>query len=414
MSKKRLGISCGILGGSAIAYCIYKYYNQKLSESEDDYEEKEILEKTKTFPPVIFSHSKEKWVRDNVKAVIFCGRRFAGKNTGMQMVRKWSLLWEFNTRVLGLANVMGSSYVGGQWSAEDSQKAREDLKTVEGRNNYGSKMVDFCYENMHGFGSSNQVALITDVNHSDLVSFLETSFQESVIIYIDVDEEQCVKRSQSHVYPHHEEVDYSLLEQMADYVVDNNESAEVYATNLCRLFSTRLLPRFQGKRTIDKIPIPLVDGWYHDTFTVFAKQDYLMSLMYMCAASIRIAYGDVDLIVPVSSKSVALAAVIACILRADTVPIIYDETCSPPLHITWASGKSATGDFRIGIPSLSDKLKGNKAVLVDDILATGQRASSVTSLLITESYEVLGMCVVMSKGKVKQSFPVVSLMEVSE
>lgn len=213
-------------------------------------------------------------------------------------------------------------------------------------------MINFCYENMH---PSGQIALITDVIHPDLIPLIRLGFEEVFVLHVNSGEQGCIGGPF-----------YDVFKRMADYTTDS-ESLEVYTSRLEHVFSKYLLPRWFGKMSICQV-LSKINKKPNDLLML--ADDTVPSLSYMIAASIRLTHGEVDLIVPISATSVALATNIARILRTVTVPVLSPR------------------DY----PAL-DTFRRNRVVMIDDVLTVSQRrrASNVASYLTSETYKILGL-----------------------
>jgi len=339
-------------------------------------------------------------------AIVTLGVPGSGRASVVDTMRPWLGAWSFQTRHLTLANVLGQGYRSGGYSEDAISELLQrygELTAVD-----GTAYVKLVCQRAWERSRSPTVFLISDLTSETEIRFLQSRFKTVIVLHV---------------------VNSPTVDPLpfADYCVRNTGTREELGEQIGLYFSGHILPALKGMMDLEDVRkgleshvIRTEDVVYYDTNALFADPGTLFACMYMFAALLKTknVHSKIDAIVAVSAKAVPLTTCLTYMLNKSNPSLLYHTHVHEdlvPYPVEWAGGESAVGPFAVGwAPHLLPT--GSKILLVDDILASGRRASAVGDLAEKLGYEVAGLSVLFvidqgDKERATLDFPLIPLLE---
>lgn len=407
VSKRTLITS--ILGGGLLSYVIAKRWPQRNSmKPKEPQDQSSPPPKPFKSPSLIPLNSNPSILKDST-AIVFLGSRGSGRSTAIRLMRPWLRQWSYSSRHLTIANVVGKGYVEGSYSEVEWSKTYQ-VYTEEVKKDvlYYVKRLLQCVQERD---SHPTVMMISNIHTDEEIVHLESHVGKVIVIAIE-------RESQVSDTP------WSTLgcPEIRTRVV-NDGTEDAFEANLRMAFVGHVLPRMRSYMTLGEIQEEILsttivkDGSpYYDTFALWSNPRSLSSVMYAYASLLKLKKLDVDCVVAVSEKAVPLTSFLSHMLSCRNILLLHHTSVHKdlnPFEVTWREGQSAVGNFAIGWPNHLTK-EGERVLLIDDILATGHKATQVIELARERKTEVVAFGVLFQIGdtaSLPEGIPVLRLID---
>lgn len=371
-------------------------------------------------------------LRDST-AIVFVGARGSGRSMAIRLMRPWLRQWAYSSRHLTIANVVGKGYVKGAFSDDEWDRTYSKyLDETRKDPLYYVKRLLHCVTERDAHPT---VMMISDVHTDDEVAYLKSVVGQVIVLGIHrIAEDSSTPKTPTittniptltqpvptltHPWP---------CDTTPDILVPNHGHDEgAFESALRMAFVGHVLPRMRSYMTLEEVramvvasAFPKDDGsTYYDTYSLWSSPRALSSVMYAYASLLRLSDLHVDCVVAVSEKAVPLTSFLAHMLDCRNVLLLHHTRIREPtpFAVTWREGHSAVGDFAVGWPNHLTR-EGDRALLVDDILATGEKARRVVDLARERRVEVIMLCVLFqvgTGGALPEDVPVQRLIELED
>lgn len=393
ISKKTIFAS--ILGGGLLSYVVAKrwgFFGSEDSNGEDS--EDDIILPPKPFksPSLLPLNSKPSILSDST-AIVFLGSRGSGRSTAIRLMRPWLRKWSYSSRHLTIANVVGKGYVEGSYSeAEWSKTYKVYTDRMKEEKLYYVKRLLRCVEERD---SHPTVMMVSNIHDEEEIVYLESKVGKVIVIAL----EREGKVSDTPWFT------FGRPETRTRVMNDGTE--KTFESNLRMAFVGHVLPCMRSYMTLGEIKDSILsttivkDGSpYYDTFALWSHPHSLSSVMYAYASLLKLKELDVDCVVAVSEKAVPLTSFLSHMLSCRNILLLHHTSIHEdlnPFEVTWRQGQSAVGNFAIGWPNHLTK-EGERVLLIDDILATGHKATQVIELARERKTNVVAFGVLFQIG----------------
>lgn len=297
MDYKKAIIGLSVVSASVLCVCFWKRFR------EENVDEFLSVKRVKMIPA---PHERKPFTE--LYTILISGKRYSGKQTIAEGLRKHFSNTSHNSKVFCRANVLGGPPVAGHYKSK-----QEVLKIYkDGMKQsplfYAKKTLDMLYDHNHPL--DKLVLIISDIRNDKEISFWKSQSRVCRTVFVDVPDEDRKERGWDGV----EEDDYSFHDHRWDFTLENNRGNDIQKM-INQLFNNSLLPSVEERAEISIItPSTVFSRYLHDYAYILATAT---QTHYGRVASVNVWKGDLS--------GVAIGSVVSCILQ---VPL----TLTPPTH----------------------------------------------------------------------------------
>lgn len=332
--------------------------------------------------------------------ILFVGGNGVGRSRAIRTIRPWLAKFNYPSRHLTIANVIGEGYVHGAFSDDDwhAAVAKYEAALAEDELAYTKAVLRAVQER----DTHPTVMLVSNITTAAEVAHLASVLKDVIVVHIVSDSAAATALTAVPAL----DTTTPDLTFVGDVGDDGVDSAGTYTSKLARAFAGTLLPRLNSKLTIQEIatilsahtiPIPNTLGAkFYDTASLWVVPGVLHSLMFISAAQLTLKGWEFNAVTAVGPNAIPLATLLAHMLRKKHLLLLH-HTKMHDTHTetAWETGTSALGPFAIGWSTSLTASGPQRVLLVDDILATGCRARAAAALARRVGCDPVGMCVLL-------------------
>ena len=415
-TRRSLLVSC-VLGSCLATYVLEKkfkvfsafFQTPCMQRIPNDTPRTTRTPKSKPLPSPIKKRTDNRML-DACTAILFLGSRGSGRSTAIRVMRPWLRQWAYSSRHLTIANVVGKGYVKGSYSEKEWQATYKEYTEEMKKDGlfYVKRLLDCVQER----DAHPTVMMVSNIHDAQEVAFLRKNVGKVIVIGINREV--------------HEPFD---LEPFGDDLctVKNTGDETSFTSSLRMTFVGHVLPRMRTYLTLDDIKTEILKNaisvtsptqslshkyMYYDMYSLWSQPKCLSSVMYAYASLLRVKEVDIDCVVAVSEKAIPLTSFLSHMLGCRNIILLHHTQVreKTPFDVAWGEGKSAFGPFAVGWPKHLTR-PGQKVLLFDDILATGNKARAVIELAKEVGVHVSMFCVLFQIGSadLPESVPVLQL-----
>lgn len=302
MTKKQclLQMDNRVIAGAALFAAGLLLYNA-LQKNVQDEEVPELKQETSAKTIATLSATPERQPFQKLYTILISGKRYSGKQTVAEGLRKQLSAMNHRSLVFHRANVIGGPPVAGNYKTKDEVfKIYEEGMALSSLF-YANKTLEMLYDR-HA-PQEKLVLIISDIRNMDEIRFWKEKSIVSRTVYVDASDDDRRLRGWSDGA----EDDYNFEKNIWNFTLDNGNGNDVQKMTT-QLFINSLLPSIEGRAEISIIT----------ESTVYSK--FLNDYAYMLATAIQSQLRVTSISVSnTDSRAIAIAAPTACILQ---VPLL--------------------------------------------------------------------------------------------
>jgi len=251
--------------------------------------------------------------------VIISGKRYSGKQSVAEILRKHFSGMGHHSRVFYRANVLGGPPVAGSYKPKEEilKIYRDGMK--ESSLFYAGKTLDMLYD--RNSPKDRLVLIISDIRNKDEIEFWREKSKVIRTVNIEAPDKDRRERGWDG-----NEDEYNFKGHTWDFILENGKGNDVVkSTN--KLFVDSLLPCVEERAELSIIT----------ESTVYSK--FLQDYAYILATVVQIEFVKVSSVnvSNLDAAGIAIAAPLACILQ---VPLTFGEPSYSDIYVTTKEVKS--------------------------------------------------------------------------
>ena len=267
---------------------------------------------TKTISTIHTAQEKQSFQK--LYTILISGKRYSGKQTVAECLRKQFSVMNQNSRVFSRANVLGGPPIAGNY------KTKNEIIDIYRRGMassslfYADKTLDMLYDRHSP--QDKLVLIISDIRNADEIKFWKERSQVFRTVYVDTPDDDRRERGWNG-----DEDEYNFVNGYKwDFILKNGTGNDVQKMTT-RLFINSLLPSVEGRAEISVIT----------KSTLYSK--FLHDYAYMLATAVQSELGKVSSVNvnQLDPKAVAIGAPLACILQ---VPLSFESRSHSDVYVT--------------------------------------------------------------------------------
>lgn len=301
-----------ILGSLTVisGFLTYFYLQQK---------EEETCVDQSVNPIVAIKGLEERKPFQQLYTILISGKRYSGKQTVAEGLRKQFSSMNHNSRVFYRANVLGGPPVAGNYKPKEEILRIYKEGMAQSSLFYANRTLDMLYDRHSP--QEKLVLIISDIRNEEEINFWQEKSESFRTIYVDAPDDDRKHRGWD---GHEDEYKFGRKHKW-DFILENGEGNDVQNMTT-QLFLNSLLPCIEGRAEISIIT--------HST--LFSK--YLQDYAYILATATQAHFGKVSSVSIHKSDvaGTAIGSLVACILQ---VPLSFEEPTHSDVYVTTLDNK---------------------------------------------------------------------------